>query len=57
LRAFHALIETGSVRDEGSRYEADRPAPLLAIPPSRHASLLARLDRLGPALARYNRVV
>jgi hypothetical protein len=44
-----ALIETGSLRDEGSRYEPDQLAPLLAIPPSLHASLLARLDRLGPA--------
>jgi class 3 adenylate cyclase len=44
-----ALIETGSLRDEGSRYEPDQPAPLLTIPPSLHASLLARLDRLGAA--------
>jgi len=43
-----ALIESGWRQDEGSRYESDQPA-LLAIPPSLHASLLARLDRLGPA--------
>ena len=43
-----ALIETGSLGDEGGRYEPDQPAPLLTIPPSLHASLLARLDRLGP---------
>jgi hypothetical protein len=38
-----ALVEAGSLHDEGGR-----PA-LLSIPPSLHASLLARLDRLGPA--------
>jgi class 3 adenylate cyclase/predicted ATPase len=38
-----ALVETRSPKDDGSQ-----PA-LLAIPPSLHASLLARLDRLGPA--------
>jgi class 3 adenylate cyclase/predicted ATPase len=38
-----ALVETGSLQDDGSQ------SPLLAIPPSLHASLLARLDRLGPA--------
>jgi predicted ATPase len=43
-----ALIETGSLPDDGSRYEPDHPA-LLAIPPSLHASLLARLDRLAQA--------
>ena len=42
-----ALIETGSLQDEGIGYEPDQPA-LLAIPPSLHASLLARLDQLGP---------
>jgi class 3 adenylate cyclase len=42
------LIESGWRQDEGSHYESDQPA-LLAIPPSLHASLLARLDRLGPA--------
>ena len=38
-----ALVEAGSMQDDASQ-----PA-LLAIPPSLHASLLARLDRLGPA--------
>ena len=37
-----ALVEAGSLHGESSQ-----PA-LLAIPPSLHASLLARLDRLGP---------
>jgi class 3 adenylate cyclase/predicted ATPase len=44
-----ALIENGSLRDQGSRYELDQPLPLLAVPLSLHASLLARLDRLAPA--------
>jgi len=28
---------------------AAAPSPALAVPPSLHASLMARLDRLGPA--------
>jgi predicted ATPase len=36
------------LRDEGDRYALDRPIPSFAIPPSLHALLLARLDRLGP---------
>jgi predicted ATPase len=36
------------LRDEGDRYALDRPIPSFAISPSLHASLLARLDRLGP---------
>jgi class 3 adenylate cyclase/predicted ATPase len=43
-----AVVESGLLRDEGERYALDRPIPLFAIPPSLHASLLARLDRLGP---------
>jgi predicted ATPase len=43
-----AVLESGLVRDEGDRYAIDRPLPSFAIPPSLHASLLARLDRLGP---------
>jgi predicted ATPase/class 3 adenylate cyclase len=37
--------------DEGAaeRLVATVPAPGLAVPPSLHASLMARLDRLGPA--------
>jgi class 3 adenylate cyclase/predicted ATPase len=42
------VVESGSLRDEGHRYALDRPLPALAIPPSLHTSLLARLDRLGP---------
>ena len=36
------------LRDEGDRYAIDRTIPSSVIPPSLHASLLARLDRLGP---------
>jgi class 3 adenylate cyclase/predicted ATPase len=43
-----AVVESGLLRDEGDRYTLDRPIPSFAIPPSLHASLLARLDRLGP---------
>jgi predicted ATPase len=43
-----AVVESGLLRDEGDRYGLDRPIPSFAIPPSLHASLLARLDRLGP---------
>jgi hypothetical protein len=42
------VLESGLLRDEGDRYALDRPMPSFAIPPSLHASLLARLDRLGP---------
>jgi class 3 adenylate cyclase/tetratricopeptide (TPR) repeat protein len=43
------VLESGLLRDEGDRYALDRPIQSFAIPPSLHASLLARLDRLGPA--------
>ena len=43
-----AVLESGLLREEGDRYALDRPIPSFAIPPSLHASLLARLDRLGP---------
>jgi len=44
-----ALLESGLLREERDRYALDRPIRPFAIPPSLHASLLARLDRLGPA--------
>jgi class 3 adenylate cyclase/predicted ATPase/DNA polymerase III delta prime subunit len=43
-----AVVESGLLHDEGDRFALDRAIPSLAIPPSLHASLLARLDRLGP---------
>jgi predicted ATPase len=43
-----AILESGLLRDEGDRYAIDRTIPSSVIPPSLRASLLARLDRLGP---------
>jgi predicted ATPase len=42
------IIESGLLRDEGDRYALDHLLPPRAIPASLNASLLARLDRLGP---------
>jgi class 3 adenylate cyclase/predicted ATPase len=44
-----SILESGLLREENDRYVLDRPLQLLAIPATLHASLLARLDRLGPA--------
>jgi class 3 adenylate cyclase/predicted ATPase len=38
-----------AVLEAESESEARRPSPALAVPSSLHASLMARLDRLGPA--------
>jgi predicted ATPase len=43
-----SVLESDLLRDEGDRYALERPIPAFAIPPSLHASLLARLDHLGP---------
>jgi class 3 adenylate cyclase len=43
-----AVVESGMLTDAGDRYTAAGPVPLLAIPASLQASLLARLDRLAP---------
>src|SRR5215813_6372555 len=46
------VIESGLVRDEGDRYvevHDGAPIPPLAIPATLQDSLMARLDRLGPA--------
>jgi predicted ATPase/class 3 adenylate cyclase len=42
-----AVVESGVVADGGERYTVTGPLTPLAIPTSLHASLLARLDRLG----------
>jgi predicted ATPase len=43
-----AVLEAGS--ESGAQQTAAAvPFPVLAVPPSLHASLMARLDRLGPA--------
>ena len=41
------LLESGIMRDAGGRYELTGPLPSRSIPSTLHASLLARLDRLG----------
>ena len=43
-----AVVESGMLTDAGDRYTAAGPMPVLAIPSTLHASLLARLDRLAP---------
>jgi DNA-binding winged helix-turn-helix (wHTH) protein/predicted ATPase len=43
------LLESGLPREERDRYVLDGALPPFAIPTSLHASLLARLDRLGSA--------
>jgi len=43
-----SVLESGLLREEADRWVIDRSLPPLAIPTSLHASLLARLDRLGP---------
>jgi class 3 adenylate cyclase len=43
------LIESGRLREESESYVLDGPLPPMAIPPSLHASLMERLDRLAPA--------
>jgi len=43
-----AVMESGMLTDAGDRYTVTGPLPLLAIPTSLNASLLARLDRLAP---------
>jgi tetratricopeptide (TPR) repeat protein len=41
------VLESGLLHDVGDHYELTGPLPPLAIPPTLHASLLARLDRLA----------
>ena len=43
-----AVLEAGS-EDEARQTAAAMPSPALVVPASLHASLMARLDRLGPA--------
>jgi predicted ATPase len=43
-----AVLEAES-EGEAQRTAAAAPSPTLGVPPSLHASLMARLDRLGPA--------
>jgi class 3 adenylate cyclase/tetratricopeptide (TPR) repeat protein len=41
------VLESGKLRETDSHYELTGPLPALVIPSTLHASLLARLDRLG----------
>ncbi|MFQ5937711.1 MAG: AAA family ATPase, partial [Acidiferrobacterales bacterium] len=43
------VLESNLLEDAGQRYVVSGPAPALAIPASLQDSLMARLDRLGPA--------
>src|SRR5215831_8066583 len=43
-----SVLESGLLREEEDHYALDGPLPPLAIPTSLHASLMARLGRLGP---------
>src|SRR5262249_29183095 len=43
-----AVVESGNLADAGDHYMLTRSLSPLAIPTTRHASLLARLDRLAP---------
>ena len=43
------IVELGLVKEREGRYELTGPLPALAIPATLHDSLMARLDRLGPA--------
>jgi predicted ATPase len=42
-----SVLESGVLREQADRYVLDSTLPVLAIPTSLHASLLARLDRLA----------
>jgi predicted ATPase len=43
------LLESGLLREASDHYALSGPLPSMAIPTTLHDSLLARLDRLGPA--------
>jgi len=43
------VLESGLVKERDGQYELAGPLPSLAIPTTLHDSLMARLDRLGPA--------
>src|SRR5690348_4846445 len=42
------VLEGTALREENRQYALSDPLPALAVPSSLHASLMARLDRLGP---------
>jgi predicted ATPase/class 3 adenylate cyclase len=42
------MLESGLLQERDGHYVLERPLPSLGIPTTLHASLMARLDRLGP---------
>ncbi|HEY2816764.1 MAG TPA: hypothetical protein VGK44_06480 [Casimicrobiaceae bacterium] len=46
-----SVLESGMLRDEGDAYVLDGPLPVVAVPSTLQASLVARLDRIAPARA------
>jgi class 3 adenylate cyclase/tetratricopeptide (TPR) repeat protein len=42
------VLETGLLEERDDQYVLNRPLPLMAIPTTLHASLMARIDRLAP---------
>ncbi len=46
-----SIIESGILRELGDAYVLDTPSTHVAVPSSLHASLVARLDRVGAARA------
>jgi class 3 adenylate cyclase/tetratricopeptide (TPR) repeat protein len=48
---FHALRDSGALRETATAYELARPLDSLEIPSTLQDSLMARLDRLTPAKA------
>jgi class 3 adenylate cyclase/tetratricopeptide (TPR) repeat protein len=43
-----AVLEAGPRDEDATRSVSSAPLPAFAVPPTLHASLIARLDRLGP---------
>ena len=43
------VLESGLLRQQNGRFVSDGALPPLAVPTSLHGSLMARLDRVGPA--------
>jgi hypothetical protein len=43
------VLEAGLLREEADRWALDGPLPSFVVPPTLHASLVARLDRLASA--------
>ena len=46
-----SVLESGILHEEGGAYVLEGPLPVVAVPSSLQASLIARLDRIAPARA------